>query len=55
VKASNQAGVIGNLNIPIYDGGMASAQVRQSKEVLSQARMVLDRVRMQTAAAVVAT
>ena len=53
-KASNQAGVIGNLNIPIYDGGMAAAQVRQAKEVLSQTRIVLDRVRTQTAAAVVA-
>ncbi|MGA8294322.1 MAG: TolC family outer membrane protein [Rhodoplanes sp.] len=51
---SNQAGVIGNLNIPIYDGGQAAAQVRQTKEVLSQTRIVLDRVRTQTAAAVVA-
>ena len=51
---SNQAGLIGNLNIPIYDGGQAAAQVRQSKEVLSQTRIVLDRVRTQTAAAVVA-
>ena len=33
---------------------MASAQVRQGKEVLSQTRIVLDRVRTQTAAAVVA-
>ena len=54
VKASNQAGLIGNLNIPIYDGGQASAQVRQAKEVLSQARMVLDRVRSLTAAGVIA-
>ena len=54
VKASNQAGLIGNLNIPIYDGGQASAQVRQAKEVLSQARMVLDRVRSLTAAGVTA-
>mgnify|MGYP001022602147 FL=1 len=51
---SNQAGLVGNLNIPIYDGGMASAQVRQAKEVLSQTRIVLDRVRTQTAAAVAA-
>ena len=54
VKASNQAGLIGNLNIPIYDGGQASAQVRQAKEVVSQARIVLDRVRSLTAAGVVA-
>ena len=46
--------VIGNLNIPIYDGGMAAAQVRQAKEVLAQTRIVLDRVRTQTGAAVVA-
>lgn len=51
---SNQAGLVGNLNIPIYDGGMASAQVRQAKEVLSQTRIVLDRVRTQTGAAVAA-
>ena len=51
---SNQAGLVGNLNIPIYDGGLASAQVRQAKEVLSQTRIVLDRVRTQTAAAVAA-
>lgn len=51
---SNQAGLVGNLNIPIYDGGMGSAQVRQAKEVLSQTRIVLDRVRTQTAAAVAA-
>ena len=54
VKASNQAGLIGNLNIPIYDGGQASAQVRQAKEVLSQTRIVLDRVRSLTAAGVTA-
>ena len=24
VKASNQAGLIGNLNVPIYDGGLAA-------------------------------
>lgn len=54
VAKSNQAGVIGNLNIPIYDGGLASAQVRQAKEALSQTRLILDRVRRQTSAAVFA-
>ena len=54
VAKSNQAGVIGNLNIPIYNGGLASSQVRQAKEALSQTRLVLDRVRRQTGAAVVA-
>ncbi|WP_245430961.1 TolC family outer membrane protein [Rhodoplanes roseus] len=53
-KGTDQAFLTGNLNIPIYDGGQASAQVRQSKEVLTQTRIVLDRVRTQTNTAAVA-
>lgn len=52
--SSNQASLVGQLNLPIYDGGVAAAQVRQSKEVLAQTRIVLDRVRAQTSAGVVA-
>jgi outer membrane protein len=52
--ATNSASLVGSLNIPIYDGGQAAAQVRQSKEVLTQTRIVLDRVRTQTNTAVVA-
>ncbi|NVO17378.1 MAG: TolC family outer membrane protein [Rhodoplanes sp.] len=52
--ATNSASLVGSLNIPIYDGGQAAAQVRQSKEVLTQTRIVLDRVRTQTNTATVA-
>jgi outer membrane protein len=54
IARSDQASITGNLNIPIYDGGLAAAQVRQAKEALAQTRIVLDRVRTQTTAAVTA-
>ena len=41
-----------NLRIPIYQGGRASAQVRQAKEVLGQARIQLDLARDQIRAQV---
>ncbi|MDC7789581.1 TolC family outer membrane protein [Rhodoplanes sp. TEM] len=53
-KGTDQAFLVGRLDVPIYDGGQAAAQVRQSKEVMTQARMVLDRVRTQTNTAAVA-
>jgi outer membrane protein len=53
MKGSDQASLMGNLNVPIYDGGTAASQVRQSKEVLSQTRIVLDRIRRQTDTAAV--
>ena len=51
---TDQASIVGNLNVPVYDGGTASSQVRQSKETLGQIRIILDRVRTQTETAVVA-
>jgi outer membrane protein len=54
VQRSDQASVVGNVNVPVYDGGVASAQVRQSKELLGQARMLLDRARSQAELAVTA-
>jgi outer membrane protein len=51
---TDQASVLGTLNVPIYDGGLAAAQVRQAKEALTQTRVQLDRVRAQTETAVVA-
>ena len=51
---TDQAGVMSTLNVPIYDGGQAAAQVRQSKELLTQTRMQLDQVRRQADTAVVA-
>ena len=51
---SDVAGVVGNVNVPVYDGGTAASQVRQSKELLSQARILLDRARTQAELAVTA-
>lgn len=51
---SDQASVVGTLNVPIYDGGMAASQVRQAKETLSQMRVQLNLVRSQAETAVVA-
>jgi outer membrane protein len=51
---TDQASVLGTLNVPIYDGGLAASQVRQAKEGLGQARILLDRVRAQTETATIA-
>ena len=51
---SNSASVGLNLTIPIYQGGRVSAQVRQSKESLGQARIEVDVVRDQVRQAVTA-
>ena len=51
---TDQASIVGNLNVPVYDGGMAASQVRQSKETLGRTRIILDRVRTQTETSVVA-
>lgn len=50
--SSNSASVGLNLTIPIYQGGRASAQVRQSKESLGRARIEVDVARDQVRAAV---
>jgi outer membrane protein len=52
-NATDQASVIGQLNVPIYDGGMAASQTRQAKELYSQSRLVLEQVRNQARTAVV--
>jgi outer membrane protein len=49
---TDQASVLGQLNVPIYDGGTAASQTRQAKELASQSRMVLEQVRNQTRTAV---
>ncbi len=51
---SDSASIGLNLTIPIYQGGRASAQVRQSKESLGQARIEVDVARDQVRAAVTA-
>jgi outer membrane protein len=48
----NSASIGLSLNVPIYQGGRASAQVRQAKESLGQARIQVDVSRDQVRAAV---
>jgi len=50
---TDQASIAGQLNQPIYDGGMAASQTRQAKEVSAQSRLVLDQVRNQARTAAV--
>ncbi|MGY3623006.1 TolC family outer membrane protein [Bradyrhizobium sp. USDA 10063] len=50
---TDQASIIGQLNQPIYDGGMAASQTRQAKEISAQSRLVLDQVRNQARTAAV--
>lgn len=45
---TDQASVIGAVTAPIYDGGLAAAQTRQSKELSAQSRLVLEQVRAQS-------
>jgi outer membrane protein len=49
---TDQASILGQINVPIYDGGTAASQTRQAKEVASQSRMVLEQVRNQSRLAV---
>jgi outer membrane protein len=42
---TDQASILGQIAAPIYDGGLAAAQTRQSKEIAAQSRLVLDQVR----------
>ena len=44
--------MLGQLNVPIYDGGLAASQIRQAKEMAMQARIVLEQIRGQTQTAV---
>jgi outer membrane protein len=44
---TDQASIVGQLNAPLYDGGLAAAQTRQAKELSSVSRLVLDQVRTQ--------
>jgi outer membrane protein len=50
---TDQASILGQMNVPIYDGGTAASQTRQAKELASQSRLVLEQVRNQTRTAVV--
>jgi len=48
------ASILGQMNVPIYDGGLAASQIRQAKELAMQARIVLEQVRGQAQTAVTA-
>src|SRR4051794_6000285 len=50
---TDQASIIGSVTAPIYDGGTAASQTRQSKEVAAQSRLVLDQVRNQARTAAI--
>lgn len=50
---TDQVGIVGQVNVPVYDGGTAASQTRQAKELASQSRLVLDQVRGQTRTAVI--
>jgi len=51
---TDQASIVGQLAVPIYDGGLAASQTRQAKEVGAQTRLILENVRGQTKTAVTA-
>ena len=38
---TDQASILGQINVPIYDGGTVASQTRQAKELASQSRMVV--------------
>jgi len=52
-SGTDQASAVGQINVPIYDGGTAASQTRQAKELASQSRIVLEQVRNQSRTAVV--
>jgi outer membrane protein len=49
---TDQASILGQINVPVYDGGTAASQTRQAKELTSQSRLVLEQVRNQARTAV---
>ncbi|MBW7970612.1 TolC family outer membrane protein [Bradyrhizobium sp. BR 10289] len=51
--AEDQASIVANVTVPIYDGGQAASQTRQAKEITAQSRLVLDQVRNQARTAAV--
>jgi outer membrane protein len=52
-KGNDVASLLGQANVPIYDGGLAASQIRQSKELAMQARIVLELIRNQAQTAVI--
>jgi outer membrane protein len=52
-SGTDQASVVAQMNAPIYDGGTAAAQTRQTKELAAQSRLVLEQVRNQARTAAI--
>jgi outer membrane protein len=52
--AQDVASILGQATVPLYDGGVAASQIRQSKELAMQARIVLEQIRGQAQTAVIA-
>ncbi len=52
-KKSFAAAIFGQINVPIYSGGMDYASIRQAKEQAGQARLMADLQRNQVRAAIV--
>lgn len=50
---TDQASIIGQLNAPIYDGGLGAAQTRQAKQLSTASRLVLEMVRNQARTAAI--
>jgi outer membrane protein len=50
---TDQASIVGQLNAPIYDGGLGAAQTRQAKELSTQSRLVLEMTRNQARTAAI--
>ncbi|MGL5166834.1 MAG: TolC family outer membrane protein [Afipia sp.] len=50
---TDEASLIGQLAVPIYDGGTAASQTRQAKETAVQSRLVLEQVRNQARTAAI--
>jgi outer membrane protein len=53
-QAQDVASILGSATVPLYDGGLAASQIRQSKELAMQSRVVLEQIRGQTQTAVTA-
>ena len=53
-NGTDNASILGQANIPIYDGGLAASQIRQAKELVTFSRIVLQQIRDQTQTAVLA-
>lgn len=50
---TDQASIVGQASVPLYDGGLATAQTRQAKELSTQSRQVLEQIRNQARTAAI--